>query len=91
MKREKLNLVYQTRRLILAPNSNFDRQVRRLGGGYGGKSTPSQLLAAAAAIAANKVHRPVRVVLDMRTNMEMFGKRLPYLGTYKVRFEARSL
>ena len=41
-------------------------------------------MAAATAIAARKVNRPVRVVLDMRSNMEMFGKRLPYLGTYKV-------
>ena len=41
-------------------------------------------MAAATAVAVHKVNRPVRVVLDMRSNMEMFGKRLPYLGEYKV-------
>jgi xanthine dehydrogenase/oxidase len=43
------------------------------------------LVSAAAAIAAHKVNKPVRVVLDLRSNMEMFGKRLPYMGKYKVR------
>ena len=57
-----------------------------MGGGYGGKSTCSQLISVATAIAAHKVNRPVRVVLDLRSNMEMFGKRLPYMGKYKVRF-----
>jgi len=59
-------------------------KVRRIGGAYGGKATSSQLIAAATALAANKVNRPVRLVLDLKTNMEMFGKKFPYLGKYKV-------
>ena len=27
--------------------------------------------------------RPVRMLMDLRTNMEMLGKRLPYLVQYK--------
>ena len=61
------------------------KQVRRLGGSYGGKSFCSQLYGAATAIAAHKVNKPVRLVLDLKTNMEMFGKRFPYMGKYKVK------
>ena len=58
--------------------------VRRLGGGYGGKLSYPTPVAAGAALAAVKLNRPVRVVLDIETNMEMFGGRLPYLVEYKV-------
>ena len=41
-------------------------------------------MAAAAAVAANKLNKPVRMVLDIETNMKLMGKRLPYLCQYKV-------
>ena len=56
-----------------------------MGGAYGGKAVPNQLVACAIAVAANKVNKPVRLVIDLQTNMEMFGKRDAYLGQYKVR------
>lgn len=59
-------------------------QVRRLGGAYGGKIEKCNLSAAACAVAANKLNVPVRIVLDIKTNMEMLGKRLPYYAKYKV-------
>ena len=69
----------------MALNRWLFKQVRRLGGSYGGKSFCSQLYGAATAIAAHKVNKPVRLVLDLKTNMEMFGKRFPYMGKYKVK------
>ncbi len=36
-------------------------------------------MAAACALAADKLDRPVRVVMDLKSNMAMMGKRLPYL------------
>jgi len=62
-------------------------EVRRLGGAYGGKLSYSSPVAAGAALAALKLNRPVRIVLDLETNMEMFGGRLPYLIQYKVGVE----
>jgi len=56
-----------------------------LGGGYGGKISRSHQIAAAAAVAAWRLHRPVRVALDLKTGLEMVGKRLPYLAKYRVR------
>ena len=59
--------------------------MRRLGGGYGGKLSYATPVAAGAALAAIKLNKPVRIVLDVEANMEMFGGRLPYLVEYKVR------
>jgi xanthine dehydrogenase/oxidase len=62
-------------------------QVRRLGGGFGGKATRSGHVAAACAVAAYVSHRPVRLTLDLNTNMRLIGKRLPYLIKYEVSFD----
>ena len=64
--------------------SRINMSVRRLGGGYGGKLSYASPVAASAAVAAVKLNRPVRIVLDVETNMEMYGGRLPYLIEYKV-------
>ena len=37
-------------------------------------------LAAACALASKKFNRPVKLQLDLKTNMEMIGKRLPFLA-----------
>ncbi|CAL8466442.1 g5978 [Coccomyxa elongata] len=58
--------------------------VRRLGGGFGGKEPQSTFVACAAAFAARKLGKPVRLVLDRNTDMEMIGKRHPFAGEYKV-------
>ena len=59
-------------------------QVRRLGGAYGRKISNPHLIACACAVAAAKMNLPVRVVLDLDTNLKMLGKRLPYLAKYTV-------
>ena len=56
--------------------------VARVGGGFGGKETRPPYLAAAAAVAANKADRAVRLVLDRNTDMTMIGTRHSYLGSY---------
>ena len=62
--------------------SDINMTVRRLGGGFGGKISQANFPAAACAVAANKLNRPVRLRMDLRTNMELLGKRLPYLVKY---------
>jgi xanthine dehydrogenase/oxidase len=61
--------------------------VMRLGGGFGGKETRPPMFAAAAAVAATKLHRPVRLILDRNTDMTMLGGRHPYQGQYWVSFD----
>jgi len=63
--------------------SDINMTVRRLGGAYGGKISQPNIPAAACAVAATKLNRPVRLAMDLRSNMEMLGKRLPYLTKYK--------
>ena len=57
---------------------------RRIGGGYGGKIDRSNFTSTASALAASLMKKPVRVELDLKTNMSMIGWRDPYQCTYKV-------
>ena len=63
--------------------SDINMTVRRLGGAFGAKISQANIPATACAVAANKLNLPVRLRMDLRTNMEMLGKRLPYLVRYK--------
>lgn len=59
-------------------------RVRRLGGGFGGKETRPVPLAAICAIAARKLKRPVRCMLNRDEDMMITGQRHPFLGRWKV-------
>lgn len=61
----------------------------RMGGGFGGKETQANPYAAIAALAAYKTRRPVRIKLSRGLDMQMTGKRHPFLGRYEVGFDAR--
>jgi len=55
-----------------------------MGGAYGAKITPPAQIAAATALAAQKLRKPVRTVLDIKSNFQLVGKRWPYLVKYNV-------
>uniref|UniRef100_A0A3Q3WQX2 Xanthine dehydrogenase/oxidase n=1 Tax=Mola mola TaxID=94237 RepID=A0A3Q3WQX2_MOLML len=61
-------------------------RVKRMGGGFGGKESRSTLLSTVTAVAANKLRRPVRCMLDRDEDMLISGGRHPYYGKYKVGF-----
>jgi len=61
-------------------------KVKRMGGGFGGKETRSVNYSAAAAVAAEKLGRPVRIVLDRNVDMATSGQRHAFIGKYKVGF-----
>ena len=58
-------------------------QVKRLGGAYGGKASLPGHVSAAAAVAAAKLKRPVRLVMDLKSNMEILGMRHAFLTKYR--------
>ena len=64
---------------------------RRLGGGFGGKETQAAPIAAYAALVAQRLKRPARLVLNKDDDMIMTGKRNPYLINYSVGFDERGL
>ncbi|CAB3987357.1 xanthine dehydrogenase-like, partial [Paramuricea clavata] len=57
---------------------------KRCGGAYGGKIIRASANSTACAVAAYVTNRPVRLRMNFKTNMEMVGKRFPYLAKYKV-------
>lgn len=73
--------------MLNIPESSINMQVKRLGGGFGCKITRSSLVAGACALAAYKLNRPVKIVLDLETNMECIGKRSAALSFYEVGFD----
>ncbi|KAL4716333.1 hypothetical protein ACJJTC_006695 [Scirpophaga incertulas] len=63
-------------------------KVKRIGGGFGGKETRATILAIPVAIAAYKLKKPVRAVLDRDEDMQVSGYRHPCLITYRVAFDS---
>uniref|UniRef100_A0A5S6QUG8 FAD-binding PCMH-type domain-containing protein n=1 Tax=Trichuris muris TaxID=70415 RepID=A0A5S6QUG8_TRIMR len=61
-------------------------QVKRIGGGFGGKETASIIVALPTAFAARKLGVPVRCCLERFDDMVMTGTRHPFLTRYRCGF-----
>jgi xanthine dehydrogenase large subunit len=68
------------------PARNVVCQVKRMGGGFGGKESQAAPFAAMASLVAFKHKRPCRIVLTKDDDMIMTGKRNPFENEYKVGF-----
>ncbi|HYE01561.1 MAG TPA: xanthine dehydrogenase molybdopterin binding subunit [Alphaproteobacteria bacterium] len=62
-------------------------EVRRMGGGFGGKETQPALIACLASLLATKTRRPVKLRLDRDDDMQMTGKRHDFLAKYDVGYD----
>ncbi|MGA0601936.1 xanthine dehydrogenase molybdopterin binding subunit [Caulobacter sp. KR2-114] len=62
-------------------------EVRRMGGGFGGKETQSVHYAAIAALAARLTGRPAKIRLDRDDDMAMTGKRHDFEIGWRVGFD----
>ncbi|KAK5073370.1 hypothetical protein LTR70_010103 [Exophiala xenobiotica] len=65
-------------------NNKILSKVKRLGGGFGGKETRSIQLACIVAVAAKKIKRPVRCMLNRDEDIITSGQRHPFLAVWKV-------
>ncbi|WP_119418236.1 xanthine dehydrogenase molybdopterin binding subunit [Desertibaculum subflavum] len=74
-------------RLLGLPYNAVTTEVRRLGGGFGGKESQASLVAGLAALAARKTAKPVKLRLDRATDMRVTGKRHDFLARYEVGFD----
>jgi xanthine dehydrogenase large subunit len=70
------------------PDKDVVCQVKRMGGGFGGKESQAAPFAAMAALAAQKLKRPVRICLTKDDDMIMTGKRNPFENDYQVGFDS---
>ncbi len=61
--------------------------VKRMGGAFGGKESQAAPIAAYAALVAQKLARPARLILTKDDDMIMTGKRNPFENFYEVGFD----
>jgi xanthine dehydrogenase large subunit len=62
-------------------------EMRRMGGGFGGKESQSALFCCVAAVAAAQLQRPVKLRLDRDDDMMITGKRHCFYYEYEVGFD----
>jgi xanthine dehydrogenase large subunit len=74
-------------RSLALPDNAVTVEVRRMGGGFGGKETQAAQWAVIAALAATRTGRPVKLRLDRDDDMCSTGKRHDFLIRYDVGFD----
>jgi xanthine dehydrogenase molybdopterin binding subunit/xanthine dehydrogenase small subunit len=74
--------------VLHVPVNHVVVQSPRMGGGFGGKETQAATFAALAALAAAKTKKAVRVRVNRDLDMMITGKRHPFLGRFKVGYDA---
>lgn len=67
--------------------NNVTIDMRRMGGGFGGKETQAAGVACLCALAAHKTGRPAKMRLARRDDMHITGKRHPFFVRYDVGFD----
>ncbi len=73
-------------RALGVPDNAVTVEVRRMGGGFGGKETQAALFAAVAALVARATGRPAKLRMDRDDDMLNTGKRHDFLARYQVGF-----
>ena len=69
------------------PDNAVTVEIRRMGGGFGGKESHPTIIAAIAALLAWKAGRPVKLRLSRDDDMIVTGKRHDFLFRYEVGFD----
>lgn len=73
-------------RVLGIPSNRVHVRVKRMGGGFGGKESRTTILSTVVALAAHRLRRPVRCMLDRDEDMMLTGGRHPFFAKYKVGF-----
>jgi xanthine dehydrogenase large subunit len=76
-------------KVLALPDHAVTVEVRRMGGGFGGKETQAAPFACMAALLAHHTRRPVKLRLDRDDDMLLTGKRHDFLIDYDVGFDER--
>lgn len=71
-------------KVLGVPMNKIEVDVLRLGGGFGGKEDQATPWAAMAALAAFKLNKAVKLILNRHDDLFMTGKRHPYSADYKI-------
>ncbi len=73
-----------TSRVLGIPMHKVEVDVLRLGGGFGGKEDQASSWGALAALGANLLNKPVKLILPRQLDMKVTGKRHPYSSDFKI-------
>ncbi|TEB20784.1 xantine dehydrogenase [Perkinsus sp. BL_2016] len=65
------------------PKSKVICKCKRMGGGFGGKETRNVFISTVIAVAAQKLRRPVRIMLERDTDMMITGQRHPFVAKFR--------
>ncbi len=71
-------------KVLGVPFHKVEVDVKRLGGGFGGKEDQATPYACMAALAAWHTQKPVELVLHREDDIRMTGKRHPYISDFKL-------
>ena len=71
-------------RVLDLPMHAIEVDVTRLGGAFGGKEDQATAWAVMAALAAQKLRKPVKLILDREDDIRATGKRHPYSSDFKI-------
>ena len=74
-------------RVLGVAQNDVTIEVRRMGGGFGGKESQPTIIAAIAALLADQCRRPVKLRLRRDDDMVATGKRHDFLFKYEIGFD----
>ena len=69
------------------PINYVQAEVRRMGGGFGGKETQAAQWACLSAVFATRLKRPIKARLDRQDDMVLTGKRHDFYNRYTIGFD----
>jgi xanthine dehydrogenase large subunit len=78
------NVQRNVARILGLQQNDIEVDVRRLGGGFGGKEDQATLWACLAGLAAWRTQKPVELVLSRSQDLRMTGKRHPYSADFRM-------
>lgn len=77
--------------VLAVPFSYVTTEMRRMGGGFGGKETQAAQWACLAALAATHTGRAVKLRLSRADDFILTGKRHPFMHEYQIGFDEQGL
>ena len=78
-------------KMLNQKNNSINVEVRRIGGGFGGKETQSFIFASICTLLSKKTKRPVKLRMDRDDDILITGKRHDFHADYEVGFSDKGI
>ena len=78
-------------KMLNQKNNSINVEVRRVGGGFGGKETQSFIFAAICTLLSKKTKQPVKLKIDRDDDIIITGKRHDFYSDYEVGFNDKGI